>query len=68
MTKDQATIVRLYSALKTITKYQTPGQISRNSWKDWGCAPSEAVEYAYENIQQTAKNAIKGIRLPKDKA
>ena len=67
MTKDQLTILRLYGALKTITRYQTPNQLRRQSEKDYGLDYEEALGYAYENIQQTAKNAIKGVRRPKDK-
>jgi len=67
MTKEQLTIIRLYTALKTITKYQTPEQLQRDSTKKWGLDYTEAMEYAYENIQGTAKNAIKGVRLPKEK-
>lgn len=62
--KDQL-IERLHGALKTITRYQTPAQLQRNSGKQYGLGYTEAMEYAYENIQQTAKNAIKGIRLVK---
>jgi hypothetical protein len=67
LTKDQLTILRLYSALKTITRYQTPDQLRGRSEKDYGLDYEEALGYAYENIQQTAKNAIKGVRRPKDK-
>ena len=50
--------LRLYTALKLIAKaYQTPAQIRRNR---------EALEYAYENIQQEARNAIRGVRAPKE--
>lgn len=66
MTSDQKTIVRLYGALKTITQYQTPSQLQRSSSKRYGLDYAEAMEYAYENIQQTAKAAIKGVRLPKE--
>lgn len=67
MTKEQQTIIRLYDALKTITKYQTPDQLRRSSQKSWGLDYEEALGYAYENIQGTAKNAIKGVRIPKGK-
>jgi hypothetical protein len=67
MTKDQETIIRLYDALRVITKYQTPQQLQRRCEKQYGLHYEEALEYAYENIQQTAKDAIKGVRLPKEK-
>ncbi len=60
--------LRLYTALKVIAKaYQTPAQIRRTSEKKWGLPYCEALEYAYENIQQEARNAIKGVRIPKPK-
>jgi hypothetical protein len=63
--KQQITITRLYFALKKITRYQSPAYLRRNSRRDWGCEYEEALEYAYENIQQTAKDAIKGMREPR---
>ena len=66
--KKDIVIARLYYALKRITKYQSPDQLRRNSRKDWGCEYEEAIEYSYENIQQEAKDAIKGVRVPKVKS
>lgn len=66
LSKDQQTIIRLHWALKTIKEYQTPDKLRKSSQKDWGCDYEEALAYAYENIQQTAKNAIAGIRVPKE--
>lgn len=66
MTKDQETIIRLYEALKVITKYMTPSQVRNRCEKQYGLSYEEALEYAYENIQQTAKSAIRGVRLPKE--
>lgn len=61
--------LRLYTSLKLIAKaYQTPAQIRRNSEKQFGLPYEEALEYAYENIQQEARNAIKGVRVPKPAA
>ncbi|KVF22901.1 hypothetical protein WJ06_10100 [Burkholderia cepacia] len=52
--------------MKLIAKaYQTPAQIRRNSEKKYGLPYEEALEYAYENIQQEARNAIRGVRAPK---
>jgi hypothetical protein len=67
MTKEQRTIIRLYDALKEITQYQSPERLRRDSLKDWGVPYPAALEGAYENILYTAKMAIKGVRLPKDK-
>lgn len=49
-------------ALIEITKYQTPDKLRKDSEKDWGVDFEEAIEMAYENIQGTAKYAVKGIR------
>lgn len=57
---------RYYDALKRITKYQTPEQIMRRAEKQYGLSGKEALEMAYENIQQEARNAIVGKRRPKD--
>lgn len=62
-------IGRLYGALKRITQYQSPERLRKNSWKDWGLDDgNEALEYAYENVLSEAKNAIRGVRLPKAKS
>jgi len=58
---------RYYDALKRITLYQSPDRMHRSSEKDWGLSFEETLEYAYENIQQDARRAIKGKRRPKDK-
>lgn len=57
---------RYYDTLRRIAKhYQTAEQLQRRAYKDWGLHdPLEALEYAYENIQQEAKIAIKGKRRP----
>jgi len=65
--KKDELIVRLYTALKTITQYETPDRLQRTSEKEWGLPWEEALSCSYENIQQTAKDAIKGIRLPRPK-
>jgi len=53
---------KMRNALIEITKYQTPGKLRRDSEKDWGVEYEEALEMAYENIQSTAKYAVKGVR------
>lgn len=55
----------LFDALKRITKYDSASRLLKHGERDWGCSGNEALEMAYENIQQTAKIAIKGVRLPK---
>jgi aspartokinase len=54
---------RMLDALKTIaTGYQTPDQLKRNCEKMYGLSYEETLEMAYENIQQLAKEASKGVR------
>lgn len=58
--------VRLYAALKRISKYQTPASLRRFSSRDVGLDGDEAIEMAYENVIDEAKWAIRGIRAPKN--
>lgn len=54
---------RMYDALKTIANgYQTPEQLKRSSKGHFGLDYEECLEMAYENIQQLAKEATKGVR------
>lgn len=54
---------RMHSALVTIAKaYQTPNQLRKSSEKQWGLDYKEALEMAYENVLETAKSSIKGIK------
>lgn len=63
---DREKLEKLYGALKRIARdYQSPRQLERSADKQWGLGYIEALEMAYENIQAEAKNAIKGVRLPK---
>lgn len=65
MTRKQiGQIAIMYNALKQIAKeYQTPKQLRHDSEKDWGVGFEEALEMSYENIQQTASQAIKGVNI-----
>lgn len=61
--------IRLYDALKRIARgYQTPDQLRRNAEREYGVSGSEAIEMAYENIQQEAEIAIKGLRIRRPKS
>ena len=60
--------LKMYAALRRITKYQTVPQLQRSAGKDYGLEFTEALEYAYENVIQEAKNGIKGVRLPRNKS
>lgn len=54
---------KLWIALKRITAYDAPRKMRRHSERDWGLPFDEAIEYAYENIQQEARNAIRNVRM-----
>lgn len=54
--------LEFFAALKQITNYQSIASLRRNALKDYGINPEEAIEYAYENILETAKRAIRGYR------
>ena len=55
---------RFWRALHTISKYMTPRELETKSERVYGLPPGEAAEYAYENVLNTAKAAIKGARKP----
>lgn len=56
---------RMYVALQRIAAYQSVSRLRRSSNKDWGMDFEEALEMAYENVLQEAKNGLKGIRKPR---
>ena len=62
--KKDELIRKLYAYLKEISKYQTPERLRKHSQRDWGCDYQEALEMVYENVLETAKQGIKGVRLP----
>ena len=55
---------RFWRALHTISKYMPPRELETKSERVYGLPPDEATEYAYENVLNTAKSAIKGTRKP----
>ena len=46
------------------SKYMPLRELQKKSERVYGLPPSEATEYAYENVLNTAKGAIKGTRKP----
>lgn len=53
----------MLATLKKIAfDYQTPSQIRRTSERDYGLEYDEAIEMIYENIQEEARHASKGVR------
>ena len=53
---------RMRDTLVEISKYQTPDKLRKDSQKDWGLEYEEALEMAYENIQETARMSVIGVR------
>lgn len=54
---------RLYGALRRIAReYRSSTSLLKTG--DAGLSGVEALEYAYDNILQEAKNAIHGVRIP----
>jgi hypothetical protein len=59
----------LYDALAMIARgFQTPAQLRRQCQREYGLDYAEALEMAYENMQEVAKLALKGVRRPGGKA
>ena len=55
-----------FDALKTITKYRPAEWFDdEHARKEYGLEGREALEMAYDNIQQTARDAIRGRVRPK---
>lgn len=53
----------MLATLKKIAKgYMTPAQIKRHSEKMYGLDAEETLEMSYENIQDDAASAMKGIK------
>lgn len=55
---------RFWRALHTISKYMPPEKLAAKSRQVYGLSPSEATEYAYENVINTARAVIRGTRRP----
>ena len=51
----------MLNSLKRIKAYQSPKQLRRDSGKDWGLNFEEAIEMAYENMQNEA-SIIRNIK------
>jgi hypothetical protein len=62
MTKKEAErYEQMYLSLRRIAKgYVSTTQVDRNAER-LGLSPHEFLEYAYENIQQEAKNGLRGV-------
>lgn len=62
MTKNE---LRYYDALKQISKHDSPEWLVKNSERHYGLTYTEALEIAYENVIQVAKDAMRNKRKPK---
>ncbi len=62
MTNEQ----RYFDALKRILKYETPERLRKFGEQRFGCSGEEAIEFAYENMQQEARTALGARRRPKE--
>lgn len=61
--KKQEQFNRMYEALKEISENYYPVNVLQSiSESKYGVEPDEAVEMAYENMQDEAKRAIRGIK------
>lgn len=67
MSGERETIERLVGALRRITAYDSPDKLRRSSEKQWGLPFEEAMEMAYDNIQQEARSALRGVRIQRAK-
>lgn len=55
---------QMLQTLKRISKdYQTSDQLRRNSEKQYGLEYEEALEMAYENVQEEARQAAVGVKF-----
>ena len=55
---------RYFDVLKRITRYQTVDQLRRHAQEEWGVQFEEALGYAYENVIDEARRAVKDKRRP----
>lgn len=64
--KKQTNEQRYFDALKRIARqYDSAQKVVSSACVRYGLEGSEALEMAYENIQNDAANAIRGKRRPK---
>lgn len=64
---DRELAQRLFDALKRITRYSSPQELERIAERKYGLDGAEAIEMAYENVLEEARQAVRGVRRPADK-
>ena len=53
----------MYEALRIIAKEYLPSEKLKGKYAERnGLSNEESIEYAYDNVQETAKRALKGIK------
>jgi len=61
--KEKSNFNKMRNALIQITKYQTLPQLRKEGENNtFGCGYEETLEMSYENVMDTAKTAVKGIK------
>lgn len=56
--------LKLYNALRLIAKgYDSAERLLRSGECEYGLSGEEVLTYAYENMQEEAKFALKGVRV-----
>lgn len=58
---------RLYNALRRIKAYDSPERLRRHCDKDFGLTFDEAIEFAYDNVREEARQALMGVRERREK-
>ena len=59
--------LRYWEALKRITNYQSITHLRLHSERDWGLPYQEALEMAYENVLEEARQAVGRRKMPRVK-
>ncbi len=55
----------LFDGLCRIAKgFEKSERLLKHAERDYGLAPAEALEMAYDNMQEIARLALKGIKRP----
>lgn len=62
----EAQMRRCVDALRAIATNFTTAQLRRKAAQEYGLPYSEVLEMTYENIQQLARLALRGIKRPKN--
>ncbi len=64
--KERKDYNQMKRALARIKMYQSTNALRRDSVKDWGLDYEDALEMAYENVLNEAKQGLKGVKNLKE--